>query len=427
VGLGLRGELHFDAVVIGAGTAGLVAATRLAEGGARVCVLAKGVGSTHLAPGTVDVLGYTPDRVDAPGPALGELVAARPDHPYALIGVEEVAPALQWFADHVADGPLAGYRYVGGLERNHLLPTAVGAERPSALVPETMAEGDVRVPEPVCVVGTRVLRDFHAALCAANLELAGVGARGVEVEIEVERADANALGLARRFDDPAWRAAFAAQLAPLLQADERVALPAVLGVLDPHGVWADLQRRLGRGVFEIPTLPPSVPGMRAFEILRAALRAAGGRLVLGTEVIDAEREGGRMVAVRAHAAGHDVRYHARWFVLATGGFASGAIELGSDWVTRETVLGLPLRGAPGPDEVRFVGEYLAEQPMARVGVAVDSSLRAEGTENVLVAGAALPGAVPWQEGSGEGIAVSSGHRAAGLVLEAEAAKPKAAA
>ena len=33
-------------------------------GRAQVCVLAKGVGSTHLAPGTIDVLGYTPERVD---------------------------------------------------------------------------------------------------------------------------------------------------------------------------------------------------------------------------------------------------------------------------------------------------------------------------------------------------------------------------
>jgi glycerol-3-phosphate dehydrogenase subunit B len=418
-------ELHFDAVVIGAGTAGLTAATRLAEGGARVCVLAKGIGSTHLAPGTIDVLGYAPDRVDEPARALSELAAARPDHPYALMGVESVAPALQWFAERIADGPQPGYRYVGGLERNHLLPTALGVLRPSALVPETMAEGDMRTREPVCIVGTRVLRDFHAALCAANLERAGIAARAIEVELHLDRADANALGMARRFDDPEFRAAFAAQVTPLLHGDERVGLPAVLGLRDPHGAWADLQRRLGRGVFEIPTLPPSVPGMRAFEALRAGLRGAGGRLILGAEVVGAEREGGRMSAVRTHAAGHDVRYHARWFVLATGGFASGAITLGSDWVTRETVLGLALRGAPAPGERRFVGEYLAEQPMARVGVAVDGALRAEGVENVLVAGAALPGAVPWREGSGEGLALASGHRAAEVVL-AEDASVKAA-
>jgi glycerol-3-phosphate dehydrogenase subunit B len=47
----IGGPLHYDAVVIGAGVAGLTAATRLAESGARVCLLAKGVGSTHLAPG----------------------------------------------------------------------------------------------------------------------------------------------------------------------------------------------------------------------------------------------------------------------------------------------------------------------------------------------------------------------------------------
>ena len=417
----MRSELHFDAVVIGAGTAGLVAATRLAEGGARVCVLAKGVGSTHLAPGTVDVLGYAPERVDEPGRAVGELIAARPDHPYALIGVDAIGEALAWLGERVVQGPMHGYRYVGGLERNHLLPTALGVARPSAFVPETMAGGDLRDGGSVCVVGTPVLRDFHASLCAANLERAGIEARAVDAPIEVERADQNALGLARRFDDPEWRSAFASQLLPLLRGDERVGLPAVLGSMDPHGVWSDLEDRLARRVFEIPTLPPSVPGMRLFEILRASLRAAGGRLVLGSEVVHAERAGGRVVAVSGRASGRDVRYVASSFVLATGGFTSGAIELGSDWVTREVALGLALRGEPGEGEPRFVPEYLAEQPMARVGVAVDAQLRAEGAENVVVAGAALPGAVPWRELSGEGIAVASGHRAASAILSRAAA------
>jgi glycerol-3-phosphate dehydrogenase subunit B len=106
-------------------------------------------------------------------------------------------------------------------------------------------------------------------------------------------------------------------------------------------------------------------------------------------------------------------------VLASGGFASGAIELDSHWVTRERLLGLPVRGVPAAGEPRFGEAYLGEQPMARVGVAVDSELRPEGSENVLVVGAALAGAEPWREGSGEGIALASGFRAAGLVLAAE--------
>lgn len=409
-------ELHFDVAVIGAGTAGLTAAACLAEVGARVCVLTKGIGSTHLAPGTIDVLGYSPERVEAPAGALEELVRTRPEHPYARIGPQTVAAALRWFDERVAGGPLPGYRYAGGLERNHLLPTAVGALRPSALVPETMTAGDcaggLAAPARLCIVGVRALRDFHPALCAANLLRAGIEARSVELDVEFDRADQNALGLARRLDDPTWRAAFCAELALHLSGEERVGLPAMLGLSDPHGAWTDVERRLGRPVFEIPTLPPSVPGMRLFEILRSTLRAAGGRLMLGSEVIGADREGPRVTALRASTAGGERRYLARSIVLATGGFTSGGIEVDSRWVTRERVLNLPLRGVPAEGKERFVSAYLQEQPMARVGVAVDAELRAEGMENVVVVGAALAGAASWREGSGEGIALASGFRAA---------------
>jgi glycerol-3-phosphate dehydrogenase subunit B len=411
--------LSYDAVVLGAGVAGLTAATRLAEGGARVCVLAKGVGSTHLAPGTIDVLGYAPERVDAPGAKLAGFIAAHPDHPYTQIGAEAMAPALEWFAARIERGPQPGYTYAGGLERNHLLPTAVGAVRPSALVPETMAAGDMRTPGRVSLVGTRVLRDFHASLCAGNLRRAGIETDAVEIDLDVGRVEANALGLARRFDDEQFRAAFASRLALVLKPGERVGLPAILGLRDPHRVRSDLERRLGRAVFEVPTLPPSVPGIRVYNALVAALRAAGGRLVLGAEAVGVERDGDRVSAVRAHTSGHETAYRARWVVLATGGFGSGAIELSSAWRAHENVMGLPLRGMPAEGEPRFTGDYFGPQPMSTVGVAVDSALLAEGTENVFVAGAALPGAVPWREGSGEGIALASGHFVAHAVLDRE--------
>jgi glycerol-3-phosphate dehydrogenase subunit B len=413
--------LGYDAVVIGAGVAGLTAGACLAEGGAKVCVIAKGVGSTHLAPGTVDVLGHDPELVREPAASLTGFVAAHPDHPYALIGVDRIGRAIEWFAGCVERGPQPGYRYTGGLERNQLLPTAVGAIRPSALVPETMAAGDTGDAAPMCVVGLRVLRDFHASLCAANLTAGGVPARAVELELPVGRAEANALVLARHFDEPSFRSAFAARLVGRLRSGERVALPAVVGLRDPHGALSEIAQKLGRPVFEIPTLPPSAPGIRLYDALRAALRAAGGRLVIGAEVVACERDGDRVSAVRARTSGHDTVYRTRWVVLATGGFASGAIEVGSDWQARETVLGLSLRGVPSPGEPRFGADYFGHQPMARAGVAVDSTLLADGTENVFVAGAALPGAEPWREGSGEGIALASGHAVAAAVLEREGA------
>ncbi len=167
---------RYDVVVIGAGTAGLVAGARLAQAGARVCVIAKGVGSTHLAPGTIDVLGYGPERIVAPLEGVAALAAERPDHPYALLGLEVIAAAVDWFMTPAAADVLPGYRYVGGLERNMLLPTAVGALKPSAIVPETFAAGDSEGLGRVVVVGLPPLRDFHAELCAGNLRAVGVEA-----------------------------------------------------------------------------------------------------------------------------------------------------------------------------------------------------------------------------------------------------------
>jgi glycerol-3-phosphate dehydrogenase subunit B len=429
-----------DVVVVGTGLAGLSAAVRLSEGGARVLVLAKGVGATHLGAGTIDVLGYASppgssdaaaEPVEHPAEAVGRLVAERPDHPYALVGVDGVAAAVDWFKVRVAAGSLAPYAYRGSLDENLLLPTAVGAARPSAVVPETMAGGDLRGGASVCVVGFRALKDFHPALLADNLGRGGgVRARAVELDLSPEgRADVNALGFARGFDDPGFRAEVSAQVVGRLGAEERVAFPAVLGIADPHRVWSELEHRLGRPVFEVPTLPPSVPGMRVFAILRDALRHAGGRVILNAAVTGAEAAGRRVSAVRARVGLRDAVHRAESVVLATGGFASGGLELDSRWRARETALGLPVAGAPAAGEPRFLPGYFDEHPMARVGVAVNRELRPvdeQGEplfENVLVAGATLAGAVPWREKSGDGVSLATGHRAAELILAWAAATP----
>ena len=417
---------HHDVVVVGAGLAGLTAAVRLAESGASVLVLAKGVGATHLSAGTIDVLGYTPERVERPLDALGALPAG---HPYGLVGPEAITAAVAWFRERIAGGSLAPYAYVGSAEENLLLPTAVGVARPSAVVPETMAAGDLREAAPVVAVGFRALKDFHPALLADMLAHAGVPASAVELDLTPEdRADVNSLGFARAFDDPAFRGQVVAQLAARrLGAEERVAFPAVLGIADPHGAWAALEHGLGRRVFEVPTLPPSVPGMRVFAVLREALRRAGGTVRLNNVVVGVERDGSRVRAVRVRVGLREERQGADWVVLASGGFASGGLELDSRWAAHEVALGLPVSGVPAAGDERFRPGYFDAHPMGRAGVAVDGRLRPEGLENVLVAGATLAGAEPWKEKSGDGISLATGHRAAELVLAATTSAAPAAA
>jgi glycerol-3-phosphate dehydrogenase subunit B len=367
--------------------------------------------------------------VTDPLSAIAALAGRDPAHPYALLGADAVADAARWLSSRLADGPLAPYRYVGSPEENMLLATAIGVPRPSALVPETMAAGDLRQAGRIVVVGFRGMKDFYPALIADNLTRAtggGVSVRAVQIDPPPGLdGEPGTLRLARSLDRPGAAGALATRLAAVAQDDEVLALPAVLSIGDPHGVWETLARAIGRPVCEIPTLPPSVPGLRLFDTLRALLRRAGGRLVTGSHVVGTKGAGDRVQALRVHVSGGERSYSTRWVVLATGGIASGGLALDADWRMRETALGLDVAGVPAPGEPRFSSEYLDPHPLGRAGIATDRELRpltADGArrwENVLVVGAALAGAEAWREKSGEGIALASGHRAAQLILDAE--------
>jgi glycerol-3-phosphate dehydrogenase subunit B len=229
-----------DVVVVGGGMSGLTAGVALAEAGVSVLVLAKGAGSLQLAPGTIDLLGYGDERVTDPLSAIATLAERNPGHPYALLGADAVAAAARWLSSRVADGPLAPYRYVGSPEQNMLLPTAIGVPRPSALVPETMAAGDLRDGGRIVVVGFRGMKDFHPALIADNLTRAtggAVTARATQIDPPAGLGgEPGTLRLARSLDRPGAADALATRLALVGQDDEVLALPAVLSIGDPHGV-----------------------------------------------------------------------------------------------------------------------------------------------------------------------------------------------
>ena len=114
-----------DVLVIGIGISGLTAALRCQEAGLKVTLLAKGVGSTHLAPGTIDVVGYDPELVESPSEALPRLIDRNPEHPYASIGAQAVSRSLEWFAAR-----FDGYGYTGSVDAN-----PVGAGRGPATLP----------------------------------------------------------------------------------------------------------------------------------------------------------------------------------------------------------------------------------------------------------------------------------------------------
>jgi glycerol-3-phosphate dehydrogenase subunit B len=412
--------MTYDVVVVGAGLAGLTAALRLAEQGLRVLVVATGVGGTHLAPATIDVLGYVDGPVESPAEALPEFAAAHPGHPYRRLSVELIRSSLEWFRERLGE---LGYQ--GRLEENFLLPTAVGVAKPTALVPQTMAAGDLRAGGRFVFVGLRGLKDFYPAYLADNLVRAAlpggasVSARAVELAPPLgDEGDVSSTGFARRFEQPEFR-----ELERRLVPGEIVGFPAVLGLRHAREVWRELETRLRHPVFEVPTLPPSVAGIRLFESMTGALRREGARVVVGSRVSGAEHSGKTLEGVVAQTAGRPRTYRARSFVLASGGFASGGLQLDSYGRVRETAFDLPLVGVPAPDAPRFEPDYFDEHPIARAGLAVDDELRpvdaggAPAFENLHAAGATLAGAAPWREASGNGLSLATGYAAASAILE----------
>ncbi len=370
------------------------------------------------------MLGYDPEPVASPRDALAAFTADHPDHPYAALG-PHLEESMEWFR-----GVVPGMRLEGGLDRNMLLPSAIGVPRPTAFAPASIAAGDLAPIRHLAVVGFHPLKDFFPSLLAENLSRgalpggARVEARPIDLTVSPRpgRADVGGPVYARAFDEPDFRARVADALRVRIEDGEHVALPAVVGLRRGGEAWDDLRERLGAPVFEIPTLPPSVPGMRLQHELLDAFAAAGGRLVLGPTAVGCGVGGRAAHGDRGARRGARARHHRRRRRAGDRGLLRrrpGARLLRRPARDRARSGGdRPARGRP-PLSPR----QLDHQPLMSAGLTVDDALRpvdASGAAtwgNLHAAGTIVGGAAPWREKSGEGIAIAGGYRAASAILE----------
>jgi len=418
-----------DVVVIGAGLAGLTAAIELAERGATVQLVAKGMAATHWAHGGIDVAA----PVGARSPANGvSRLRARAGHPYAILE-PDLGAALAGTLACLADGGLA---YRGDLRAPlRPFPTPIGGLRPAAIVPAGQAPAlEPWAPgEGLLLLGIERFRDFWPQYAARNLARRA-WARGPSRIASAVAAlpgigglhNLNSLVLARRFDDPSWRAEAIAALRAAIPGDGpwRVGVPAVLGMERHAEVLAEVTEAIAHPVFEIPTLPPSIPGLRLFDVLRARAGAVGVRTQVGFEVAEVERDGDTVTAIATRTAARPLRIMARDVVLATGGIGGGGLRGRRDGSLEERVFGLPLAAPARAEWLR--GDLYGANGVAleSAGIRVDDELRPIGPRgevvlrNVRVAGSALAGMRYLVERCGDGVALASAYRAARLIAGA---------
>ena len=402
-----------DVVVIGAGLAGLSCAAELAERGADVFLVAKGMATTHWTHGGLDVAA-------PPGAASireGVRILAKTNgHPYRTLAAEADASV----AAHIARVAAEGIDHIGSFDDPLTgIPTAVGSLRPAAILPSAQAAAlEQWAGDGLLLVGFTRFRDAWATYAARNLQHAAWADGPSEIRaVEVELPGLDQLHniapqiLARHFEDPSWRTLALSSIAAAIPAGAwRIGMPAVLGLNTHATVHAAVERALGRRVFEVASLPPSVPGLRLFDALRRRILATGARIQVGFDVVDVERNGRRVSAIHTEAASRTLRIGADAFILASGGIGGAGIRAMHDGALVERVFGLPV--AAPPRDRWFSDDPLVPHPLEAAGIEVDADLTPAELENVRVIGSSLAGMHYLDERCGDGVALASAHRAA---------------
>lgn len=411
-----------DLLVIGAGLTGLAAAITAAQSGRTVRVISKGLSALHWAAGTIDLLGYLPDHtaVDAPLAALEQLPAPHP--------LRKLTPETLRLAFAQLQGWLAteGLVYVGSeREANLWLPSAVGAKRPVYLAPIAQATARLDDPSPLLIVGFDRLNDFYPALIADNLSRQGHSARAhtLPLSLITDRTNANTIHLAEGLDDLARLDTLVEVLRPLVKPGERIAFPAILGIEHHAQVIDTLQKRLGAPIAEIPTLPPSVPGLHLHRALVRRLVQLGGRVESNMTAVEFGAEDGKLAWVATATSARPLRHRAHAYLLATGGFLGGGFHSDHTGRSWEPVFDLPLT-LPGNRGQWFRPHFLdpAGHPIFHGGVQVNEAWQPVDTagnviyENLWAAGNLLAHADAIRTRSREALALGTGVAAVQAIL-----------
>ncbi|QSG13958.1 glycerol-3-phosphate dehydrogenase subunit GlpB [Halapricum desulfuricans] len=405
-----------DVLVIGGGIAGLTSAIAAAETGARTRLVTYKQSTLGNASGLVDVLGYAPGddapRAD-PYDALAELPA---EHPYSKVGADAVREGLALFDDAVGDDYLGNHS-----EANALVATHAGSVKPTARYPRSAAPGLVSDDRDMLLVGIDSVTGFDAPMAADHLSAAGVpfDVRGETVrfpksfpqDADVTRY-ARALDRDESVDDGTVREVLADRVEAVLEDERRVGFPAVLGDSRHEVVRTELQDRLGVDVFEVPTGPPSLPGLRLEDALYDAAEDAGVRITSGNPIVDYDADGGRVEQVLMDRMGSEVAYEAQQYVLATGGPVGGGIESDRGGV-EESIFGLPVEH-PDDRYEWFEDDVWGDHAYTEFGVSVDEDLRPVAGEdaqfeNLRAAGNVIGGYDFATEKSGSGVSLATGY------------------
>lgn len=401
--------MDYDLIIIGMGLSGLMAAKAAVDLGKRVLIVGKGIGSLSLFSNSIDLLGES-QKGGRMEENLSLWIRNHPDHPYSMVGLNGIEDSLSSFLSLFP--PPYSFKVLD--ERNSFIPTAVGTLRPTYLIPETMIEGVSSHSRKTLIVGIEGYKDFYSHYVADQMKCRGITITPLDFPHRGWAANA----LARLMEKKSFRQEMGRKIKEHLHGESRVGFPALLGIHHPRQVKEDLEQMIGSKIFEIPTLPPSIPGMRIFYRFKEWLIHKGATLLLGSSVRNAIIEGKRCVAINVSNPPLMTTYSADRYLLATGRFLGGGLWADKEKIS-EPIFNLPVK-QPLSREEWFRKNFFdgLSHPIHQTGIMVNSSFQPINErgdlilENVWVAGTILAHHSWMDEKSREGIEIATGYMAA---------------
>lgn len=404
-------------MVIGAGMAGMAATLFAANQGLHV-VQAGLTGEVIYASGVFDLLGvYPPEarRVRTnPWDALNELVTAEPQHPYARLAPDAIRTAMDTLTAYLAK---IGLPYKGHQNRNTSLLTPVGTVKHTYRVPESMWAGSqaLAAKAPCLIVDLVGLRGFSARQMVETLGPTWPGLRTATISVPGTSVHGPKYPehVARMLEVEAERERFAAAIAPHVNGVAYIGLPAVLGIYQTSAILADLEKHLGARVFEIPTMPPAITGLRLKEAFERHLPVLGVEAHYHHRVFDTKAMPGGGFELQMGKNTPEQTVLADRVLLATGRFIGKGLTPERDGI-HETLFNLPVHQPRHRDEW-YADTFLAPQghAVSRAGIETDAEFRPVDTDGRVVhdrlyaAGSILAHQDWMRTKSGVGLAVAS--------------------
>jgi glycerol-3-phosphate dehydrogenase subunit B len=222
--------------------------------------------------------------------------------------------------------------------------------------------------------------------------------------------------MAQALSDPDRRQALAESVKKHLSDERFVAFPAMLGILDSAEVIDHLSSLLGRPIFEIPTLPPPIMGVRLRSAFDRGLPALGVRTLSQKTVLTAAATPEGFVCTVGGSRG-EYNVTARSFILATGRFFGKGLRQ-EMYGMREVIFNLPVTQPDSPDDWYDDRFFVPHGHSAdRSGILFDKEFRPLGEDHLpfhpalRAAGAILSGHDWIREKCGTGLAVATARKA----------------